>query len=93
MKAKWIASIGGLILTLTHPDYCGEGVYLQAYVELLKQLAEINSAWRALPFEVAGWWRQRAQLRLHVENGRPIISGPGAARASALRLSEQPLAN
>jgi hypothetical protein len=93
MKAKWIASIGGMILTLTHPDYCGEGVYLQAYAELLKQLAEINSAWRALPFEVAGWWRQRAQLRLHVENGRPIISGPGAARASALRLSEQPLAN
>ena len=35
MKAKWIASIGGMILTLTHPDYCGDGVYLKAYAELL----------------------------------------------------------
>ena len=93
MKAKWIASIGGMILTLTHPDYCGDGVYLKAYAELLKQLAEINGAWRALPFEAAAWWQQRALLRLRVENGRPIISGPGATRATALRLSEQPLAN
>jgi len=93
MKAKWIASIGGMILTLTHPDYCGDGVYLKAYAELLKHLVDINAAWRALPFEVAAWWQQRAQLRLRVENGRPIISGPGATRATALRLSEQPLAN
>ena len=93
MKAKWIASIGGMILTLTHPDYCGDGVYLKAYAELLKQLAEINGAWRALPFEAAAWWQQRALLRLRIENGRPIISGPGATRATALRLSEQPLAN
>jgi hypothetical protein len=93
MKAKWIASIGGMILTLTHPDYCGDGVYLKAYAELLKRLAEINGAWRALPFEAAAWWQQRALLRLRVENGRPIISGPGATRATALRLSEQPLAN
>jgi hypothetical protein len=93
MKAKWISSIGGMILTLTHPDYCGEGVYLQAYAELLKQLAEIESAWRALPFEVARWWRQRSELQLRVENGRPMITGPGATRATALRLSQQPLAN
>jgi hypothetical protein len=42
---------------------------------------------------VAAWWRQREQLRLRVENGRPMITGPGAARATALRLSEQALAN
>jgi peptidoglycan/xylan/chitin deacetylase (PgdA/CDA1 family) len=93
MKAKWIASLGGMILTLTHPDYCGDGVYLKAYEELLKHLAEIEAAWRALPSEVAGWWKQRAQLWLQVENGRPSITGLGAARATALRLSEQSLAN
>jgi hypothetical protein len=93
MKAKWIASLGGMILTLTHPDYCGDGVYLEAYKELLKRLGEIEGAWRALPSEVAQWWRQRTKLQLRVENDRPSITGCGAARATALRLSEQPLAN
>jgi peptidoglycan/xylan/chitin deacetylase (PgdA/CDA1 family) len=91
MKAKWIASLGGMILTLTHPDYCGDGVYLESYRELLKRLGEIDTAWRALPSEVAVWWKQRAQLQLQVENNRPSITGPGASRATALRLSEQPL--
>lgn len=93
MKAKWIASLGGMILTLTHPDYCGDGVYLAAYEELLKRLGEIDGAWRALPSEAAGWWRQRARLRLQLDNGQPHITGLGAARAIALRLSEQPLAS
>ena len=91
MKAKWIASLGGMILTLTHPDYCGDGIYFNAYRELLKRLAEIESAWRALPSEAAQWWKQRARLELWSENGRTRISGPGAARAVARRLSEQPL--
>ena len=93
MKAKWIASLGGMILTLTHPDYCGEGVYLQAYEDLVKRLADVETAWRALPSEAATWWKQRAQLQLHVENNRPHIIGPGAARATAVRLSDQPLVN
>ena len=43
-----------MILTLTHPDYCGEGVYLQAYEELLDHLAgRSTGAWRALPSQVA----------------------------------------
>ncbi|MGH7913942.1 MAG: hypothetical protein ACREPW_04745 [Candidatus Binataceae bacterium] len=93
MKAKWIASLGGMILTLIHPDYCGDGAYLQAYVELLKRFGEIDAAWRALPSEVAEWWRQRTQLRLQLENDQPSITGLGAARATALRISAQPLAN
>jgi hypothetical protein len=92
MKAKWIASMGGMILTLTHPDYCGDGVYLEAYTELVKRLAEIQKAWRALPSQVAQWWKERARMRLEVENGEPHITGLGAERAVALRLSAQPLA-
>jgi hypothetical protein len=93
MKAKWIASLGGMILTLTHPDYCGEGVYLQAYEDLVKRFADVETAWRALPSEVAEWWKQRARLELDIDNGRPSITGLGAERATALRLSEQPLVN
>jgi hypothetical protein len=92
MKAKWIASMGGMILTLTHPDYCGEGVYLEAYTELVKRLAEMESAWRALPAEVAQWWRERARMRLEVVSGEPRIAGRGAERAVAVRLSAQSLA-
>lgn len=92
MKAEWIAALGGMILTLTHPDYCGEGAYLTAYEELLKRLGAIEGAWRALPSQAAEWWRLRAGMRLCVEGGSPLISGEGAERAAAVLLSEEPLA-
>src|SRR5207245_10102720 len=41
-KAQWIASLGGMILTLTHPDYSGNGFYLAQYEEMLKRLEVIN---------------------------------------------------
>jgi peptidoglycan/xylan/chitin deacetylase (PgdA/CDA1 family) len=93
MKAKWIASLGGMILTLTHPDYCGDGAYFEAYRELLKRLGEIELAWRALPSEAAHWWKQRAHLELRIENGEPRICGPGAERAAPLRLTAHPILN
>ena len=91
LKAKWIASAGGMILTLTHPDYCGQQPQLGLYEELLKQLAEMQLAWRALPSQVAEWWRQRAASHLHIERGHPVISGPARARATAQPLTENPL--
>ncbi len=93
MKAKWIASVGGMILTLTHPDYTGDGRYLAAYEELLRMLADLPSAWRALPSEVAGWWRERSELQLRIEDGgQPTLHGRGLRRAAVRRLSEHPLA-
>jgi peptidoglycan/xylan/chitin deacetylase (PgdA/CDA1 family) len=91
-KARWIASLGGMILSLTHPDYVGAGRYLAQYEELLRHLAAIDSAWRALPSEVARWWRQRAAMRLVLEDGRPQILGAGAESAAARPLAEEPLA-
>jgi peptidoglycan/xylan/chitin deacetylase (PgdA/CDA1 family) len=90
-KARWIASLGGMILTLTHPDYSGEGVYLEAYEGLLKYLAQIDSAWRALPSQVAQWWRRRAAAELHLAGGRPVIEWDQGARASARLVSQEPL--
>jgi peptidoglycan/xylan/chitin deacetylase (PgdA/CDA1 family) len=91
-KARWIAAQGGMILTLVHPDYCGAGVHLSTYEELLKNFADLEGAWRALPSEVAQWWRQRSGMHLRVEGDKPLISGAGAERAAARRLSEEPLA-
>jgi peptidoglycan/xylan/chitin deacetylase (PgdA/CDA1 family) len=88
-KMNWIAARGGMILTLTHPDYSGAGSSLRAYTELLKRLADLESAWRALPSEVATWWRQRAGLEMHICDGRPLIVGPETrAVARCLRREE-----
>jgi peptidoglycan/xylan/chitin deacetylase (PgdA/CDA1 family) len=92
VKARWIASLGGMILALTHPDYCAEKPYLAEYEGLLKEFRAMEGSWHALPSEVARWWRRRSQLELHVENGRPVIVGPNTTDAVAVRLREEPLA-
>jgi peptidoglycan/xylan/chitin deacetylase (PgdA/CDA1 family) len=91
LKAQWIASLGGMILTLTHPDYMGAGRYLHIYEELLKRLSEIDHAWRALPSAVARWWRRRSKLSLYLDGDKPGIIGESAG-AFAVRVCEEPLA-
>ncbi len=90
-KARWIASLGGMILTLIHPDYCGEGLYFQAYERLLQYLAGIENAWRALPSQVAQWWRRRTCAELHIMDGQPMVRRGHAGIAPRL-LSQEPLA-
>ena len=89
-KARWIASLGGMILTLVHPDYCGEGASFQQYEQLLQYLAGIDDAWRALPSQVAQWWRQRAGAELHLIDGHPMASPCGGITPRLL--SQEPLA-
>jgi peptidoglycan/xylan/chitin deacetylase (PgdA/CDA1 family) len=93
IKADWIASVGGMILTLTHPDYMELERYLGAYEKLLEHLAAMENAWHALPSQVAAWWRRRSRLKLKVERGLPRIEGVDAGDAAAVRLSREPLAN
>ena len=81
-----------MILTLTHPDYSGNGFYLAQYEELLKRLAAIDNAWRANPSQVAQWWRIRSELTLLEENGGVAIRGTGSNDAVAVRLSDEALA-
>jgi hypothetical protein len=90
-KAHWIRSLGGMILSLTHPDYSGDDEYLPAYEELLKVLADFD-AWRALPLEVTHWWRERSQLKLVIKDEKPLIEGLAAKRAVARRVSEESFA-
>jgi hypothetical protein len=91
-KADWIASISGMILTLTHPDYCGTLPHLAAYEGLLRHLASIESAWRALPSQAAAWWRRRAAMHLNIAADQPSLSGPDLTGAVVRRLSDEPLA-
>jgi hypothetical protein len=92
LKARWIASLGGMILALTHPECVGSKPQLNAYEELLKHLAALESSWRALPSEVAAWWRRRSAMSLVIVGDQPKIVGPDARAAVARRLSEQRLA-
>lgn len=92
LKARWIASLGGMILTLTHPDYLSAGRYLTDYEELLKRLGELEGAWRALPSSVAEWWRRRAKLSLYLDGEKPRIVGESTG-AVAVRLGDEPLAH
>ena len=51
----------GLVQCVTHPDpgYLGEPKRRALYAEFLTALAERDGLWRALPSEVAEWWRLR----------------------------------
>ena len=91
VKAYWIASLGGMILTLTHPDYTGMGHYLGEYEEFLKRLRTLEGAWCALPSEVAAWWRRRSRMTLVVEDGQPRIVGTDVRGGVAMRLRDEPL--
>lgn len=58
-KTEWLASMGGMILALTHPDYLIRRDHMALYEEFLRYLASLDGAWRCLPMEMAQWWRRR----------------------------------
>jgi peptidoglycan/xylan/chitin deacetylase (PgdA/CDA1 family) len=51
----------GLIQCVTHPDpgYLADAGRRALYVEFLQRMAERKGVWKALPAEVASWWRLR----------------------------------
>jgi peptidoglycan/xylan/chitin deacetylase (PgdA/CDA1 family) len=52
----------GLVQCVSHPDpgYLGDADKRAIYAEFLRGLADRGGLWRALPREVASWWRRRA---------------------------------
>jgi peptidoglycan/xylan/chitin deacetylase (PgdA/CDA1 family) len=76
-KAKWIRSVGGMILMLTHPDYLREPSRLAQYRKVLEHIREWDDTWRALPIEAAHWWRRRHASSARVDfTGQLIAEGP-----------------
>ena len=63
------------------PRYLGDLTARGAYFELLRMHAEDASAWRALPRDVAEWWRRRAATTIQrTETGWQAV-GPAQADA------------
>jgi hypothetical protein len=77
-KAGHIRDRGGMVLVLTHPDYARDQPLADAYVTLLDTFAGDGTAWRALPREVAAWWRSRAASAIRATGDGWTIDGPAA---------------
>jgi peptidoglycan/xylan/chitin deacetylase (PgdA/CDA1 family) len=67
----------GLIECLTHPDrgYLGNARERGMYAEFLRSMAERPHVWRALPRDVAKWWRSRDLGKGDVEYGLVRVGG------------------
>ena len=63
---------------LTHPDYLATNELAGRYSEMLTEVADDETAWRALPGEVSDWWRRRAASRIEGEQGGWRIEGQAA---------------
>jgi hypothetical protein len=74
----------GLATFLIHPDYVIDEPARTTYQALLAHIARMRNdkgLWIALPNEVDRWWRQRSQMRIVSDNGRPRIEGEGKEHA------------
>jgi hypothetical protein len=60
-QAEALERAGGVVQALTHPDpgYLADPDKRAIYVELLDALADRPGLWKALPRDVAAWWRRR----------------------------------
>lgn len=80
-KTEWVIANHGLINVIVHPDYVCSAQRLDLYSQLLGYLRERTEAgrgWHALPREVAGWWKARAQLHVIADGEERRIEHDGA---------------
>ena len=67
-----------MALLITHPDYMLDQELVDAYRRFLATVAEDASVWRALPRDVAAWWRRRHASSLERDGDGWRIVGPAA---------------
>jgi peptidoglycan/xylan/chitin deacetylase (PgdA/CDA1 family) len=60
-KIDYIRSVGGLVSFNIHPDsyISGNEEYLNLYEKIIRYVSKFDDCWKALPNEVALWWRER----------------------------------
>jgi len=80
-KARLLRARGGMALLDTHPDYLFDEPATVAYDQFLATFKDDPTAWRALPADVASWWRRRAATRIEWDGAGWSAIGPGADEA------------
>lgn len=81
-KAAYVRDHGGMVLVLTHPDYAHDSRVVAAYRALLDAHAHDDTAWHALPRDVAAWWRRRAASTIERAADGWTVTGPAAGEAN-----------
>jgi peptidoglycan/xylan/chitin deacetylase (PgdA/CDA1 family) len=79
-KAQFLRENNGMALVLTHPDYAGDPRLANGYRDLLEAFHGDDTAWQALPREVARWWRERDASALRRDGDGWRIDGPASAQ-------------
>lgn len=79
-KARHLRHRQGMALLVTHPDYARDRRLADGYRTLLDTFGGDDTAWRALPGEVAAWWRDRAASTVRRDGDTWRAEGPAAAR-------------
>lgn len=79
-KARHLRRRRGMALLVTHPDYARDRRVADSYTSLLEEFQDDETAWRALPREVAAWWRDRAASVIRRDGDGWRVEGPAAGR-------------
>ena len=90
-KAEHIRDRGGMVLVLTHPDYARDQRLADGYQTLLETFADDDTAWHALPREVAAWWRGRAASTIRGNGDGWSIDGPASGTGRVCFAGARPL--
>jgi hypothetical protein len=86
-KLAYLAKLCGMALLITHPDYLDCPRAVDIYRRFLNEVREMEGVWRALPRDVASWWRQRDASSLRREpNGIWSVRGPAENHARAVQI-------
>lgn len=80
-KTQHLRAAGGMALLNTHPDYQIDPRITRAYRSYLRWVTADTTMWAALPREVNGWWRRRAETSIEWRNGEWTSVGPAASEA------------
>jgi peptidoglycan/xylan/chitin deacetylase (PgdA/CDA1 family) len=75
--ARAIEERFGLVHCVTHPDpgYLGDAEKRAVYRQFLEGMAAREGVWRALPREIAAWWRLRDSGGAPLNEGRVVSGG------------------
>lgn len=79
-KADYVEAWHGMALVNAHPDYLRQPGNLAIYEQFLVAMNERERCWKALPKDVARWWRERAHFEPRLGDGAWNLEDlPGAS--------------